>query len=95
MKSITVQLKVNIVNQIEGIKEDGLEFTGLYVDESNTDFTDIAIMYEEDGVENGDIWEIQGDELVIVEYGAFDSTPVGHGCYSDFEEICLDDLEVK
>lgn len=69
MKSITVQLKVNIVNQIEGIKEDGLEFTGLYVDESNTDFTDIAIMYEEDGVENGDIWEIQGDELVIVEYG--------------------------
>jgi hypothetical protein len=94
MKSITAQLKAKVEELIANLKENGLEFTGLYVEET-ANFTNIAIMYEDsDGNENGDIWEIQGDELEIVEYGAFDTTPI-YNWPGSFEEISLDELEVK
>lgn len=90
MKSMTAQLKANIKNQIEGLESYGANFTGVYVGERN-DWTEIAIMYEIDGEENGDIWEIQGDELEIVEYGAFDTTSI-ENWPEDFELIDIDEF---
>lgn len=90
MKSMTAQLKANIKNQIEGLKIEGLDFTGVYVCES-ANYTQIAIMFECDGEENGHIWEVNGDELEIVEYGAFDTTPI-ENWPEDFELIDIDEF---
>lgn len=90
MKSMTAQLKKNIKSQIEGLESYGVNFTGVYVGERH-DYTEIAIMYERDGQENGDLWEIQGDELVIVEYGAFDTTPI-ENWPEEFELIDIDEF---
>lgn len=90
MKSMTAQLKANIKNQIDGLKSEGFNFTGVYFGERH-DWTEIAIMYEIDGEEKGDIWEIQGDKLEIVEYGAFDTISI-ENWPEKFELIDIDEF---
>ena len=87
MKSMTAQLKKKIKSLIEGLESYGVNFTGVYVGE-RSDCTEIAIMYEHDGEENGDLWEIRGDELEIVEYRYFDM-PI-ENCEEEFELIDID-----
>ena len=68
-------LKAAIRETINGIKSEGLKFTGIYINEEH-DWTEIALMYEIDGVENGDLWEVRDNHLEIVEYGAFDTSSI-------------------
>jgi len=94
------QLEKVVKGMIEGLIADSKIYEGrseshddfkVFIDEANQQ---LAIMFKDDqnkfGNEwNGHLYEIQGDELEIIEYGAFDCTPIENWPDCEFEEVEL------